>query len=106
MYPPMSIVEFGDLKDSPSVHIPLPAPIPIGTRVQLALTLHRRNGTRTEELKVEGDYRVAAVSISVKGGQRQQVVLESLGKAPAWRAVRNNREKKLPPARAPRKVVT
>jgi hypothetical protein len=103
---PASIVKFGDLKDSPSVYLPLPTPIPIGTKVELAITLHRKNGTRTEELKISGEYKVTSVRFTTTGGPRQHVVLESLHVAPSWKAVRNPPGKKPAPAKSPRKVVS
>lgn len=101
-----SIVKFEDLKDSPSVRIELPAPLPLGTRINLCVTLRRRHGGRTEELRVNGEFRVATVSINATGAPRQLLTVASTGVAPTWKAVKNSTgKKKLALTRSPRTEV-
>jgi len=85
-----SIVLFSDVKDSPSVRMELPAIMPLGERVKLKLTLRRKNGPRTEELRVDGEYRVIETSLDATYAPPKQIVkLEATKVAPAWKAVRN-----------------
>jgi len=101
-----SIVKFEDLKESPSVRIELPAPLPIGTRINLCITLRRKHGGRTEELRVNGEFRVTSVTIDAVGASRQIVTIASTGVAPTWKAVKNSvGKKKLALTRSPRTEV-
>jgi hypothetical protein len=85
-----SILVLGEVKDQPSVHKDLPAMLPIGERVKLHFFLRRKNGSRTEELHVDGDYRVTSSFVDATLHPPRQVLsVEALGVAPAWKAVRN-----------------
>lgn len=97
-----SILRFEDLKDSPTVRIELPAPIPLGTKLNLTLALKRKHGGRTEELRVMGEFKVTSVTLDSSGPLRQIVGVTSTGVAPSWKAVKNVVAKKPIPAKAPR----
>jgi len=85
-----SIITFSDLKDEPSVRIELPALLPIGERIKLKLVLRRKNGTRTEELRIEGEYRVTGTSIDATYAPAKQALkVEATKVSPSWKAVRN-----------------
>jgi hypothetical protein len=102
-----SIVEFDDVKDSPKVRMTLPGPLLIGTRLLLNLVVRRKNGSRTEELHVQGEFRVKASAFDATGLVRQVVSVEATKIAPTWRSVRNalGMKRKPPPAKAPRTVI-
>lgn len=85
-----SIVTFSDVKDAPSIRMELPALLPLGERIKLRVTLRRKNGHRTEELRVDGEYRVAETSVDATYAPPKQIVkVEATKVAPAWKAVRN-----------------
>ena len=102
-----SLVEFSDVKDSPRVRMTLPGPLSLGTRLLLRTVVRRKNGTRSEELRLEGEFKVVSSSFDVTGASRQVVSVEAVRVAPSWKAVKNApaSQRKLPPARAPRTVV-
>lgn len=84
-----SIVIFSEVKEA-SVHMELPSLLPIGERIKLHLTLRRRNKHRSEELHVEGEYRVTETSVDATYAPPKQIVrVEATKVAPAWKAVRN-----------------
>ena len=85
-----SLVIFTEVKDTPSVHMSLPGTLFVGSKLRLRFTLRRRNGPRTEELRVEGEYRITEASVdATKALPKQLLRVEALGVAPVWRAVRN-----------------
>lgn len=102
-----SIVEFSDVKDSPRVRMTLPGPLPLGTRLLLRTVVRRKNGTRNEELRIEGEFKVVSSSFDVTGPSRQVIAVEALRVAPTWKAIKNvpTPRRKPPPARAPRTEV-
>lgn len=105
---PATIVTFSDVTGSPRVKMDLPSPLRIGDHVAMRFQLQRQNGGRSEVLDVMGDFRVSEVRFDTEGGVgRQHLVVQSLGKAPAWRAVKKApvTAKRLSPARFPRTVI-
>jgi hypothetical protein len=82
---PVSILTLSDLSDRLKVKLMLPVPLRAGDRLKLGFRLKRQHGGRLEVLAVEGEYRVASVLLSA---EHQAVSVESVGKAPAWRAIR------------------
>lgn len=102
-----SLVKFDDLKDSPTIRMSLPGPIPIGTRLILNCYVQRKNGPRTEELKIQGEFRVQTSCLDASRAGRQLLTVSSTGIAPSWKAVKNPApvRRKVPPARAPRTEV-
>jgi hypothetical protein len=70
------------------VKMSLPGHLRVGDRVSLKFTLRRKNGQRTEELSVDGDFRVREVRFDAKSS-RQVLAVEAAQKAPAWRAIKN-----------------
>ena len=97
---PATILTLADLPEAPKVKLTLPVPLRAGDRVKLGFRLRRAHGGRSEVLDVIGEFRVASVLLSA---ERQVVSVESVGKAPAWRAVKKDASWKrpLPPARFP-----
>ena len=97
---PTTILTLADLSDAPKVKLTLPVPLRAGDRLKLGFRLRRQNVGRSEVLDVNGEFRVASVILSA---EQQLVSVESVGKAPAWRAVRKDTgwKRPLPPARFP-----
>lgn len=105
---PATLVELGDVAGLPKVKMTLPVPLRIGDRIHLAFQLRRTTGGRSEVLDVSGDFRVTSVSFdAAHGPPRQQLTVESAGKAPTWRAVKRQAapERRLGPTRFPRTMV-
>lgn len=103
-----TLLTLGDVKDSPRVLKVLPGPLRMGDHVHLQFLLRRKNGTRSEELSVTGEFRVIQVSFDMRGpAARQLLTVESVGVTPMWRAVKNTPafRRRIPPARAPRTVI-
>jgi hypothetical protein len=103
-----SIIEFTEVAGQPKVRLDLPGPLRLGERVRLKFTLRRKNATRTEELKIEGEYKVTAVEIDASGAYpRQLLSVETTTVRPTWKSIKNDPpfRLRLPPARFPRTVV-
>lgn len=85
---------------APKVKLTLP-PLRQGDRIKLNFKLERILNGRAEILSVVGEYRVSSVSFAEDF--RQEVSVESTGKAPAWRAVKktNPPQRKLGPCLFP-----
>jgi hypothetical protein len=98
-----SIVKFSDVKHSPEIRMDLPSPIPIGSKIKLALKLKRMNKGRTEELRANGDFLVTSVITDLTRGKTKQVVtVSSVGIAPSWVAIKNQPStRKLAPTKSP-----
>jgi len=102
-----SVVKFDDVKQSPEMRMDLPSPIPLGSKLRLAFTLTRTNKSRTEELRVQGEFQVTSVTTDLTKGKPVQVVtVSSMGLAPSWVAVKSpTTTKKLAPTHSgPTKV--
>jgi hypothetical protein len=85
-----SVITFEEVKDTPSVRIDLPTSLLVGGRIQLKFILRRRTGPRTEELRVDGEYRVTEVLLDATcAPPKQRIKVVAKGVAPAWKAVRN-----------------
>jgi len=103
-----SVVQFVEVAGQPQVRLDLPGPLRLGERVRLKFTLRRKNATRTEELKIEGEFKVTAVEVDASGAYpRQLLSVETTAVRPTWKSVKNDPpfRRKLPPARFPRTVV-
>ena len=100
-----SIIEFSDVKNSPQVRMALPGPLLLGTRLLFHTYVRRKSGNRTEELRIEGEFKVLSSSFDVTGPLKQRVTVEAVRLAPSWKAVKNAPVllRKPPPARAPRR---
>jgi len=95
-----SIVTLGDLKDNPSVRMDLPGMIPIGEKLLLRFVIRRKLGPRTEELRVDGEFKVTSSSVDARGIPRQMLVVEATKVAPSWKAIKNlpsETPRRLPP---------
>lgn len=90
-----TMVQFSDVTGEPVVKMTLPAALRLGDRLALKFTLQRRNGARTEELNVDGEFRVTSVVYDPRVQLRQTVTVESTRKPPVWRAVKNGRSVRL-----------
>jgi hypothetical protein len=101
---PTTILVFSDLKDSPRVAKSLPDTLRIGDHLVLDLTVRRKNGGRTEELRVNGEFRVTSSVLDARTTPQRLVSVEALRVAPIWKAVKNppSWARKMPPARFPR----
>ena len=102
-----SIVEFADVKDSPRVRMTLPGPLLIGTKLLLNLVVRRKNGQRSEELHVSGEFKVLTSAFDARALPRQVVSVGATKVAPVWKSVKNqiSPKRKPPPAIFPRTVV-
>jgi hypothetical protein len=102
-------ITFGDVKDGPMVLKELPYPMLIGAKVELRATVRRKHGGRTEELRVDGEFRVTNTSLDVRDGITQLVTVEATKVSPTWKAIKNqpslSRTPRLSPARFPRTTV-
>jgi len=102
----LSIVKLSDIRDEPAAKMDLPGPLRIGDPLGLEFRIERKNGGRTEELVVSGQFRVTAVGFDTAGGRQRQLlsVETAFGKPPVWRSVKSSSERprRLSPARFPR----
>ncbi len=101
----LSIVKLSDVRGEPAAKLDLPGPLRIGDPLGLKFRIERSRSGRTEELIVDGQFRVTAVGIDNAAGQRQLLSVETaFGKPPVWRSVKNHSEppRRLSPARSPR----
>jgi hypothetical protein len=102
----LALLELSDLTEPQRVKIDLPT-AHLGDRLRLNFTLERRHAGRTEVLAVTGEFKVISVVIDTTLGRTCQIVqVASTGKAPAWLAIKNRKPIRLPPARAPKMIVT
>jgi hypothetical protein len=100
-----SIVEFTDVKDAPRVRMTLPGPLSLGTKILLNLLVRRKNGNRTEELRIQGEFKVLTSAIDARGLPRQVVSLEATKVVPVWKSVKTPEPPKRKPPRAVRSVL-
>lgn len=104
-----TILTLGDVKHTPKVMKLLPSPLRNGDQLHLQFTVRKKTGPRTEELVVNGTFRVTQVSFDTTRGPqpRQLLTVEAVGVSPVWKAVKTlpSWQRKLPPARAPRTII-
>lgn len=97
-----TVLTLSDVNHTPKVRKELPSPMRIGDHLHLHFTLRKRTGSRTEELLVQGEWRVVSVSFEVGGGPKatQLLTMEAVGATPTWKSVKTVPEPKrrLPPA--------
>lgn len=103
----LSIVKLSDVRGEPAAKLDLPGPLRIGDPLGLKFRIERRNNGRTEELVVDGHFRVTAVGFdsAASGTSRQLLSVETqAGKTPVWHSVKNHSAppRRLSPARSPR----
>jgi hypothetical protein len=85
----LSVVQLMDVNGQPKAKLDLPGPLRLGDPVALKFRLERNHGGRHEVCDVAHRFRVAAVGIDASTApQRQLLALDSVGKAPTWRAVK------------------
>lgn len=102
---PKTFVDLADLPGPPRVQMELPILHP-GQIVILQFTLERQHLGRNEVLEVSGEHRVMKQILDARAaGPCQIVQVASTGKAPAWRAIKKPRPRRLAPARSPRTIV-
>lgn len=101
----LTILDFSDVRDSPKVRASLPGPLLLGSIIDLNLTVRRRVGPRSEELKAKGPFQVEAVSFQTKNGLTQQLLtVHAVQVAPSWKAIKNRllEPRTVPKAKSPR----
>ena len=98
------LIKFEDLKDHTLVKKDVPNTVYVGSKLDLSLTLKRKNKGRSEELHIQGPYQVNKVTTEIAAGSqvRQLVEVTSLGAAPSWKAVKNPPYRPLAPLQSPR----
>ncbi len=99
----MSVLKLDGVKGQPVVKIDLPR-LKVGDPIGLKFRIERQNGGRTEELRVDSQFRVVAVGYDASDGPTRQLLsVESAGRSPTWVSIKNRREgaRRLPPARFP-----
>lgn len=101
-----SVVSFSDVKDSPKLRMSFPALLPIGYHIKISTVARRKNGHRSEEMKIEGEFRVVSSSLDTRGDVKQEVLLESLQVVPVWRSVKKAPPRNLPKTKSPRTPIT
>ena len=97
----LSVLRLDDVKGKPAAKMDLP-PLKVGDPVALKFRIERQNEGRTEELRVVGRFRVIAVGYdTIDGPQRQLLSVESSGKPPVWKSIKNRSTgpRRLSPAR-------
>ena len=94
---PSSVVELVDVPGA-KAKLMLPVPLRVGDKINLLFRLQRQHNGRSEVLDVTGDFRVSSVQHTAT---HQLLQVESLGKAPAWRAVKKQAARQLGPATFP-----
>lgn len=101
---PSTVITLADLSDAPKAKLCLPVPLRAGDRLRFSFRLKRQHNGRSEVLDVAGEYRVSQVVLTA---EHQLLSVESVGKAPAWRAVRKDvsSRRELPPAIFPPTVL-
>jgi hypothetical protein len=103
----LTTVRFLDVKGQPTVITDLP-PLKIGDPLGLHLRVERQNSGRTEELVVDGQYRIIATGIDASSGpSRQLLSVEAIRGVPVWRSIkkRSPSPRRLAPARSPKTSV-
>lgn len=101
----LSILDFSDVRDSPKVRVSLPGPLLLGSIVELNVLVRRKVGSRSEELRAKGPFKVESVSFQTRNGLTQQLLtVQSTLLAPSWKAVKNRllEPRSIPKAKAPR----
>ena len=104
----LSVVKLLDVTGQPTVKLDLPGLLRIGDPLGLCFRIERQNGGRTEELRVDGQFRVAAVGVDASSGAARQLLsVEAAGGVPTWRSIKKRAQKprRLPPATFPRTPV-
>jgi hypothetical protein len=85
----LSVVQLEDVNGKPKAKLDLPGPLRLGDPVALRFKLERQHAGRTEILEVDHKFRVTAVGVDASSWpQRQLLALDSVDKAPTWRAVK------------------
>lgn len=103
-----TVLTLADVKDTPKVMKVVPGPLRMGDHVHLQFLLRKKTGNRTEELHVNGEFRVTSVSFDTRSATpRQLLTVDSVGIVPTWRAVKNLPQwrRRVPPAVAPRTTI-
>ena len=102
----LSIVKLSDVRGEPVAKLDLPGPLRIGDPLGLKFRIERRNNGRTEELIVDGHFRVTAIGFDAATSPGRQLlsVETQAGRPPVWCSVKNHSEPptRLSPARSPR----
>lgn len=87
---PLTVILWEDVAGTPKAlfsHIPYP--LKVGDPLNLRCRLSRENGGRSEDLLVNGQFRVTAVGVDASlAPARQLLTVVSLGRPPTWRAVK------------------
>ena len=84
-----------DITGEPQLRMDLPL-MRLGDRVQLSAVLHRQKGGRTEELHVEGEFRVTSLVVDARGRAKQIIRVATVGVTPCWRAIKNPSPSRFP----------
>jgi hypothetical protein len=104
----LSIVRILDVKGQPTVKTDLPSPLHVGDPIGLQFRIERQNGGRTEELVVDGQFRVAAVGMDASSGPpRQLLSVQAARGLPTWRSIKKKPQaaRRLSPAVSPKTPV-
>lgn len=104
----LSVIVLSDVNGSPRAKLELPSGLRVGDPIALKFNLQRSQAGRTEVLEVDHKFRVTAVGIDATSWPSKQLLsLDSVEKAPTWRAIkkRPERARSLGPARFPRTPV-
>lgn len=84
----LGAVTVEDVLGEPQLRIDLPL-MRLGDRIVLKAVLHRMKGGRTEELRLDGEFRVTSVVVDARGQARQILHVASVGITPTWRSIKN-----------------
>lgn len=101
----LTLVKLADVKSQPTAKLELPSGRRIGDTIRLHFRIERPNNGRTEELRVNGLFRVSAAGTdSADGPPRQLLSVEAVERPPTWVSLKNRAEEplRLAPAVFPR----
>jgi len=95
-----TVLELTEVTGKPKVRQDLPGLV-LGSKILLAFQLQRKNGSRTEELKVDGEFRVTSVLVDARvhsGPPIQIVTVVATKTDPTWKAIKNPSQPRRKPA--------
>jgi len=101
----LTIVKLADVTSQPTAKLELPGHRRIGDTIRLHFRIERQNGGRTEELRVNGLFRVSAVGNDCADGPTRQLLsVEAVDRPTTWVSVKNRAQEpvRLSPAVFPR----
>ena len=86
----LTIIKLADVTSQPVAKLELYGHCRVGDTIRLHFRIERKNNGRTEELRVNGLFRVSAVGLDSAGGPTRQLLsVEAVDRPPTWVSVKN-----------------